>query len=88
MSIPRDIREFLDGYPEHLDDRKLNANLRFYRNERRCRPDNLLIDEIHEQCVRHLLDVGLKQSAYAEFPFRWKGDYETLEWNHGFIQWL
>ncbi|KAJ8496544.1 hypothetical protein ONZ45_g12405 [Pleurotus djamor] len=67
MSVPRDVQEFLDGYPGARDDPSQNANLKFYENTKRCIPDNLLIDEIHE---------------------KWNGDYSTLEWNHGFIQWL
>ncbi|KAH9933202.1 opioid growth factor receptor conserved region-domain-containing protein [Epithele typhae] len=47
--VPRDVREFLNGYPDSTDDSSLNANLEFYLNMRRCRPDRLLIDELHEQ---------------------------------------
>ncbi|EJF57082.1 hypothetical protein DICSQDRAFT_129667 [Dichomitus squalens LYAD-421 SS1] len=49
MSLPGDVREFLDNYPDLPDDPSLNSNLRFYSNLERCRPDNLLIDELHEQ---------------------------------------
>ncbi|KAI0647788.1 opioid growth factor receptor conserved region-domain-containing protein [Trametes meyenii] len=49
MSLPGDIREFLEGYPRVPDDPRLNANLEFYSNKRRCQPDNLLIDDLHEQ---------------------------------------
>ncbi|KAI0669262.1 opioid growth factor receptor conserved region-domain-containing protein [Trametes maxima] len=49
MSLPGDIREFLEGYPRAPDDTRLNANLEFYSNKRRCQPDNLLIDDLHEQ---------------------------------------
>ncbi|ESK95740.1 opioid growth factor receptor-like 1-like [Moniliophthora roreri MCA 2997] len=66
-TIPRDVQEFLYRYPNGGDDRSQSANLKFYTNKLRCRPDNLLIEEIHDQ---------------------WWGDYETLEYNHGFIQWL
>ncbi|THU93931.1 hypothetical protein K435DRAFT_724883 [Dendrothele bispora CBS 962.96] len=66
-SIPRDVKDFLDEYPDGSDNKSLKANLEFYSNLRRCRPDNLLIEEIHEQ---------------------WQGDYNTLEYGHGFIQWL
>ncbi|KAF5360298.1 hypothetical protein D9758_009164 [Tetrapyrgos nigripes] len=66
-SIPRDVQEFLDEYPDGSDNKSLKANLEFYSNKRRCRPDNLLIDEIHEQ---------------------WQGDYDVLEYKHGYIQWL
>lgn len=48
-SIPRDVQEFLDDYPDNVDDKSLNANLEFYSNKRRCQPDNFLIDEIHER---------------------------------------
>src|ERR1700761_6545088 len=47
-SLPRDIQEFLAGYPELDDDNRLNANFAFYSNTLRCRPDDLLIDEIHD----------------------------------------
>lgn len=47
--IPRDVREFLDGYPDNTDDRSLSDNLLFYSNELRCRPDNLYIDDLHKQ---------------------------------------
>ncbi|KAI0074117.1 hypothetical protein K474DRAFT_1710122 [Panus rudis PR-1116 ss-1] len=48
-AIPRDVREFLDGYPDHEDDPTQNANLEFYQNKRKCRPDNVTIDEIHQR---------------------------------------
>ncbi|EPQ54589.1 opioid growth factor receptor [Gloeophyllum trabeum ATCC 11539] len=67
VALPRDIVEFLDSYPGEEDDISLNANLEFYSNRLRCRPDNLLIDELHE---------------------RWLGDYQKLEYKHGYIQWL
>lgn len=47
--IPRDVQDFLNDYPGQEDERSMKSNLAFYRNELRCRPDNLLIDEIHEQ---------------------------------------
>ncbi|KAF8158365.1 opioid growth factor receptor conserved region-domain-containing protein [Crassisporium funariophilum] len=68
MSIPRDVQDFLDGYPGVDDDDPTSrANLEFYSNNRRCRPDKRTIEEIHEQ---------------------WFGDYDKLEYKHGFIQWL
>ncbi|KAH9949872.1 opioid growth factor receptor conserved region-domain-containing protein [Amylocystis lapponica] len=48
-SIPNDVREFLEGYPQNRDDATLSANLEFYQNALRCRPDNLLIEELHEK---------------------------------------
>jgi len=67
MTLPRDIRDFLEGYPNNKDDSIRSANLEFYSNVRGCRPDNLLIEEILE---------------------RWPGEYQRLEYSHGFIQWL
>ena len=57
MSLPKDIKDFLEGYPRLPDDPKLNANFEFYSNKLRCRPDNLLIDELHRQyaCITVLL---------------------------------
>lgn len=52
LAVPRDIREFIDGYPGIGDDPEAFMNLEFYSNTLRCRPDNLLIDEIHERYVR------------------------------------
>ncbi|PVG00253.1 hypothetical protein CPB86DRAFT_729827 [Serendipita vermifera] len=67
MSIPRDVQEFLDQYPRNTDIPSCRKNLEFYSNQRRCQPDDLLIEELLEQ---------------------WKGDFMTLEYEHGFIQWL
>ncbi|KAK7454035.1 hypothetical protein VKT23_011546 [Stygiomarasmius scandens] len=47
--VPRDVQEFLEGYLDGSNNKSLKANLEFYSNLRRCRPDNLLIDEILEQ---------------------------------------
>ncbi|KAJ3485255.1 hypothetical protein NLI96_g5092 [Meripilus lineatus] len=47
-AIPRDVREFLDDYPNNEDDETQSTNLEFYSNQRRCRPDHMLIDDIHE----------------------------------------
>lgn len=49
MSIPRDVREFIDNYPGEDEDTDASENLAFYSNTLRCRPDNKLVDEIHEQ---------------------------------------
>ncbi|KAJ4481997.1 opioid growth factor receptor conserved region-domain-containing protein [Lentinula aciculospora] len=67
QNLPTDIQEFLDSYPDGSDDESLSDNLEFYSNRLRCRPDNLLVEQIHE---------------------RWLGDYNKLEYKHGFIQWL
>ncbi|CCM04122.1 uncharacterized protein FIBRA_06283 [Fibroporia radiculosa] len=48
-TIPRDVREFLDDYPDNPDDSSSSSNLLFYTNKLRCRPDNLYIDDVHEQ---------------------------------------
>lgn len=49
-NIPRDVLEFINGYSGSEDDRSLSANLLFYQNKGRCRPDNLTIDELHDKC--------------------------------------
>lgn len=49
MSLPADVREFLEGYPRVPDEPSLNANYEYYSNTRRCQPDNILIDQMHEQ---------------------------------------
>jgi len=49
MSIPRDVQEFIDNYPGVDEDTDASENLSFYSNTLRCRPDNKLVDEIHEQ---------------------------------------
>jgi len=51
MPLPRDIQQFLHQYPDVEDDTTLSANLDFYSNKRRCQPDNLLIDQIHQRYV-------------------------------------
>jgi len=66
--LPRDIQDFLSGYPAQDDnDPKLTANVDFYSNRIKCRPDNMTIDQLHAD---------------------WWEDYDNLEYNHGFIQWL
>lgn len=49
MSIPRDVQEFLDGYPGVDDDPTCRENFEFYSNNARCIPDNRTIQEIHER---------------------------------------
>jgi hypothetical protein len=49
MSIPHDVQEFLDGYPDVEDDPTSSANLEFYSNTIRSRPDNCTIEEIHRE---------------------------------------
>jgi len=49
MSIPRDVQEFIDNYPGVDEDADASENLEFYSNALCCRPDNKLVDEIHEQ---------------------------------------
>jgi hypothetical protein len=49
MSIPRDVREFIDAYPSIGDNLEATENVGFYSNTVRCRPDQKTVDEIHEQ---------------------------------------
>lgn len=51
MDIPRDVRDFIEGYPNLKGEPGHSENLAFYSNAQPCRPDNQLIDEIHEQYV-------------------------------------
>ncbi|KIP09647.1 hypothetical protein PHLGIDRAFT_86230 [Phlebiopsis gigantea 11061_1 CR5-6] len=46
-AVPRDVALFLEGYPHAENVKPQAANLEFYTLKRRCRPDNLLVDEIH-----------------------------------------
>lgn len=82
-NIPRDVLEFIQGYPHNNDDTSQSANLLFYQNKGRCRPDNLTIDELHDKYGT--TDSSLLLDADK---LRWQGDYKTLEYKHGFIQWL
>ncbi|KAF8746718.1 Opioid growth factor receptor (OGFr) conserved region, partial [Rhizoctonia solani] len=47
-SIPYDVKEFLDGYPNNqtVNARSGKQNLSFYSNELKCRPDGLLIEDL------------------------------------------
>ena len=49
MLIPPDVQEFLDEYPDVVDDPTSRANFEFYSNNIRCSPDNRTIEEIHER---------------------------------------
>ena len=94
--IPRDVQEFLDGYPDLHDDRSQSNNLKFYSDDLRCRPDRKLISEIHEEyavrlCARLMLGGGMADTRFAAHSTdfdRWYGDYSLLEAKHGYIQWL
>ncbi|KAJ6621887.1 opioid growth factor receptor conserved region-domain-containing protein [Mycena sp. CBHHK59/15] len=79
MSVPRDIQEFLDGYPRNGNDRELYANLGFYSNTVRCRPDNLLVEEIHEQWQGNYSKLERKHGFIQWlFPIREYGmNYES-----------
>ena len=90
MSIPRDVQEFLDGYPGVDDDPTCRANFEFYSNHARCMPDNRTIEEIHERFVTEAT-FRVDSARYVVthyFLGRWFGDYERLEYKHGYIQWL
>jgi hypothetical protein len=65
MAFPRDIRDFLEGYPGNQDNSSRSANLEFYYNARRCRPDNLFIEEILEQYVKRS-DFLLSFNVYVQ----------------------
>ncbi|PPQ67715.1 hypothetical protein CVT25_009321 [Psilocybe cyanescens] len=74
MSIPRDVQEFLDEYPDVSDDPLSKANLEFYSNNLRCRPDNRTIEEIHADWFG---DYGKLESKHG-FPIREYGmNYES-----------
>lgn len=83
-TVPRDVALFLEEYPHGGDIKSQSANLEFYTLKRRCRPDNLLVDEIHS---KYVLRWWVPELSSPRYP-RWAGDYRTLEYNHGFIQWL
>eukprot|EP00756_Hemistasia_phaeocysticola_P012139 Hpha_TRINITY_DN15175_c1_g7::TRINITY_DN15175_c1_g7_i1::g.127629::m.127629 len=44
-----DLQTYRQGYPGKKDDPRVADNIEFYTNKRKCRPDNLLIDELHVQ---------------------------------------
>jgi len=81
MAPPRDILEFLRGYPGQKDDASSSKNWEFYaaipvgkdKTPRRCVPDDLTIDDLHNAWSR----TESHETAY-----------ETLEMEHGYIQWL
>lgn len=49
VTLPADVRLFLEEYRNQEDHLDAKDNLKFYSNELACRPDGLLIEEIHEQ---------------------------------------
>lgn len=66
MNIPDDVRSFLEGYPGASNKTSLDANLRFYKNEGRCRPDNLLVEQLQDECVTRLLIPILSLTSIAK----------------------
>jgi hypothetical protein len=92
MSIPPDVQEFLDEYPDVVDDPTSRANFEFYSNNMPCSPDNRTIEEIHERCwfafcFRHVFASNDLLISFVP-PCRWFGEYDKLEYKHGYIQWL
>lgn len=79
MSIPRDVQEFLDEYPDVVDDPTSRANFEFYSNNFRCMPDNRTIEEIHERWFGEYAKLEYKH-GYIQwlFPIREYGmNYES-----------
>ncbi|KAF7346492.1 OGFr-N domain-containing protein [Mycena sanguinolenta] len=76
MTLPRDVQEFLDGYPHGGNDPRQSANLGFYSNTLRCRPDDHLVEEIHEQCGKGITISSNESTASfngCKFPIREHG---------------
>jgi len=71
MSIPRDVKEFLDGYPGVHDDPSCRENFEFYSNDIRCIPDDRTIQEIHERWIGDYSGLEYKH-GYIQwlFPIR------------------
>jgi len=72
LMIPRDVQEFLDGYPGVDDDPiTCRENFEFYSNNTRCIPDNLTIQEIHERWLGDYSRLEYKH-GYIQwlFPIR------------------
>ena len=62
MSLPADIRDFLNDYPNNNDSGEGDEkpNFEFYSNTLKCQPDNLLIDRIHERWTGDYLTLERK----------------------------
>jgi hypothetical protein len=56
-SIPHDVQDFLEDYPGQDDDPRQSDNLHFYQNTLRCRPDALVIDELHDKLVQWIISL-------------------------------
>lgn len=60
-SIPRDVQNFIAGYPAVEDNRHINDNLRFYRGELKVRMGGgrYSIDSFHEACEGDYDGLGM-----------------------------
>eukprot|EP01062_Namystynia_karyoxenos_P062364 TRINITY_DN5525_c0_g2_i3.p1 TRINITY_DN5525_c0_g2~~TRINITY_DN5525_c0_g2_i3.p1 ORF type:complete len:429 (+),score=111.27 TRINITY_DN5525_c0_g2_i3:101-1288(+) len=67
-----DIQDYRDGYPGKRDDPGATKNLQFYRLQIRTIPGRNMLTDFHTSCA----DGGRR------------GDYDWLEWDHSYIQWL
>lgn len=76
MSIPRDVQEFLDGYPGVDDDPACQENFEFYSNDIRCIPDNRTIQEIHER-----LPVYIPRVMWSLIIFSVDGSVIMTDWS-------
>ncbi|KAJ7259578.1 opioid growth factor receptor conserved region-domain-containing protein [Mycena haematopus] len=73
MPLPRDVQEFLDGYPHGGNDPRQSANLGFYSNTLRCRPDEHLVEDIHERWQGDYNKLERKHGFIQWFPIREHG---------------
>ncbi|XP_073893794.1 opioid growth factor receptor-like protein 1 isoform X4 [Macaca fascicularis] len=81
----RDLYKYRHQYPNFKDIRYQNdlSNLRFYKNKIPFKPDGRRSGNWKGKQMENYRGVYIE-----EVLNKWKGDYEKLEHNHTYIQWL
>lgn len=81
MSIPRDVQQFLDRYPD-VERTDSDSNLRFYSNSTPCEPDGVLIEDILRE---YALFVDIRDRFTHPGSWRLVGVAITINWSPSMV---
>jgi len=72
QSAEEDVAQYLQGYPDLVDDPSLSLNEKFFKNLIPCQPDGLTLDQVHTQWNYDWLEEGHGYIQWL-FPIREEG---------------
>lgn len=69
-----DAKRYRDGYPGQRDYKQLTKNLRFYQNQLKAKPNDLLVEDFHSQWWNNFSDLEYEHGFVQWFfPIREQG---------------